>query len=135
MAQYRPGAATAMVTGAIAASGTVFNILARQVVLDERTRVREVTADGDSETVYATNDLVGGTCLIVGWSDSASAITIGNLGDSTTEDVDITIMPFAAAGKQITVSGTPERVRVAYEKSDVGVALSITMRVSAVVHA
>ena len=136
MAQYRPGAANFLVTGAISASATTggFNILARQVVLDSRTRVREVTADNDAETVYATNDLTGGTCLIVGWSDSASAILIENLGTEDSEDIDIIIMPFAAVGQTILVSGTPERVRVAYEKSDVGVALSVTIRVSNVAH-
>lgn len=135
MAMYRPGAATALVEGAIAAAGTTFNVLARSVLTSPTTKVRDVTSDGDQKTVLATNGLIGGVMRVVGWSDSASAILIEALGEAASEAITCTVMPFATTGKKMTVEGTPEGVRVAYEKTDVGVALAFNVRISNIVHA
>ena len=136
MAMYRTGPATSLITGVVGKDpGTAFKILARDVVLEATTTQRDVTADGDAVTVYANNGLIGGILRIDGWADSANAIIIANLQETTLTTIEITIIAFASTNpEKIVVQCSAERVRVGYRKTEVGVAVSLVLRVSDVNH-
>ena len=133
MAMYRPGAVTNIIKGSDvgAATSVSFYILARSVVLDATVAQRDVTADGDTETQHANNGLVTGSLRIDGWADTTNAMLISNLQDEAKlTNINITIMPTDVDAEEIVVRCSVERVRVAYQKTDVGVAISLVCRVS-----
>ena len=136
MAMYRTGPATSLITGLVGSNpGTRFKMLARDVVLEATTIQRDVTADGDLVTVYANNGLIGGILRIDGWADSGTAIIIANLQETTLTKLDIVIISFASTSTdKITVECSAERIRVGYRKTEVGVAVSMVLRVSDVNH-
>ena len=136
MAMYRTGPATSLITGVVGKDpGTAFKMLARDVVLEATTTQRDVTADGDVVTVYANNGLVGGILRIDGWADSGTAIIIANIQETTLTKINIVIISFASASTdRIIVECSAERVRVGYRKIEVGVAVSLVLRVSDVNH-
>ncbi len=136
MAMYRPGAVTAFIQGSVVGdAGSGFDMLARSVVLSATTEQKDVTADGDVITVHANNGLVGGRMRIDGWADGGSEIKIQNLAaESTLTNITITIMPTGVTTEEIAVLCSVESVRVAYEKTSVGVAVSLVCKVADVNH-
>ena len=135
MAMYRPGAIAAFITGTVVgSSGSAFQMLARSVVMEATVSVRDVTADGDTETQYVNNGLVGGLMRLTGWADSGAVLRISELQGENLTGVLITIIPTSTAAERIDVICTIESVRVAYEKTSVGVAVSLGCRISDINH-
>ena len=136
MAMYRSGPIIAIIQGGVVGkAASAFDMLARSVVLEATVQQRDVTADGDQKTIHANNGLAGGILRIAGWADSGSEIKIQNLlTESNLTNIDIIIMPTTEDTEEIKVRCSVESVRVAYEKTSVGVAVAISCRVADVAH-
>ena len=134
MAMFRPGAIAALIisTGNDIgdASGDKITMLARSVVIEASVNVRDVTADGNTTTKLVNNGLVGGVMRIAGWVNSGQPLGIATLQGTTLTEITITIIPTATDADRILVECTVESIRVAYEKTSVGVAVSLSCRIS-----
>ena len=136
MAMFRPGGAVALIisTAVGRESNDIITMLTRSVVMESSVIVRDVTADGDSTTQLVNNGLAGGMLRVSGWVNSGDALGIATLLGTTLTGVLITIIPSSTAADRIDVTCTVESVRVAYEKTSVGVAVSLSCRISNVAH-